>query len=292
MHVINLQPIFSEASLTAGIALNIWFSLVDGKYPLVYRLNKSTVFTEIYDGIPYFRLYRKLFVTLSSNPLFSPFIACFLFIAAQCGSRFWSVYPQPTLLFIHVWPDHQTGWGKITGSPSTSIGFIWDKRAACPTIDRSGSVRGFEEILFWEQYPMNLPPRPLALPFFALKRARNASYTRVTRERLVTKRKGQWEGFHLPAFLCSQIFIDRGTFEENAMGSLSESTMRGNILIIVLINIMLSLMSASWSLVKPTWMPRQFFKGGKWLTVMVMFILDSQTCQSGKRTIYWACYPY
>ena len=139
---------------------------------------------------------------------------------------------------------------------------------------------------------MNLPPRPLALPFFALKRARNASYTRVTRERLVTKRKGQWEGFHLPAFLCSQIFIDRGTFEENAMGSLSESTMRGNILIIVLINIMLSLMSASWSLVKPTWMPRQFFKGGKWLTVMVMFILDSQTCQSGKRTIYWACYPY
>ena len=76
------------------------------------------------------------------------------------------------------------------------------------------------------------------------------------------------------------------------MGSLSESTMRGNILIIVFINIMLSLMSESWSLVKPTWMPRQFFKGGKWLTVMVMFILDSQTCQSGKRTIYWACYPY
>ena len=93
---------------------------------------------------------------------------------------------------------------------------------------------------------MNLPPPPpLALPFFALKRARNTSYTRVTRERLVTKRKGQWEGFHLPAFLCAQIFIERGTFEENAMGSLSESTMRGNILIIVLINIMLPLMSAS-----------------------------------------------
>lgn len=68
--------------------------------------------------------------------------------------------------------------------------------------------------------------------------------------------------------------------------------MRGNILIVVLINIMLSLMSASWSLVKPTWMLRQFFKGGKWLTVMVIFILDSQTRQSGKRTIYWACYPY
>lgn len=69
------------------------------------------------------------------------------------------------------------------------------------------------------------------------------------------------------------------------MGSLSESTMRGNILIVVLINIMLSLMSASWSLVKPTWMLRQFFKGGKLLTVMVMFILDSQTRQSGKNHI-------
>ena len=93
---------------------------------------------------------------------------------------------------------------------------------------------------------MNLPPPPPhALPFFALRRARNASYTRATRERLVTKRKGQWEGFHFPAFLCAQIFIERGTFEESSMGSLSESTMRGNILIIVLINIMLSLMSAS-----------------------------------------------
>lgn len=102
-----------------------------------------------------------------------------LFIyTAQCGSRFWSVYPQPTLLFIHVWPDHQTGWGKITGSPSSSIGFIWDKRASCPTIDRSGSVRGFEEFIFWEQYPMKLPPPPLALPFLALKRE-----TRVTHER-------------------------------------------------------------------------------------------------------------
>ena len=91
---------------------------------------------------------------------------------------------------------------------------------------------------------MNLPPHHHALPFFALRRARNTSYTRVTRERLVTKRMGRWEGFHLSAFLWAQIFIERGRFEESVMGSLSESTMRGNILIIALIKIMLPLMSA------------------------------------------------
>jgi len=29
------------------------------------------------------------------------------------------------------------------------------------------SVRGFEEFILWEQYLMNLPPPPHALPFFA-----------------------------------------------------------------------------------------------------------------------------